>query len=134
QQDKATYLSLPNRLGRDFNVSPVVSTGWKWFREFAGAIDVADYLKWACSRFSGQLSVDSVVDGGVHMWFATDPLNHDLILAYHRAEHAGCASLAAFLATLRDQYGIRPQLFTCDGAAVFDSTPQEVWPGVPVQL
>lgn len=134
QQDKTTYTALPNRLSRDFSINPAKSTCWDWFQEFAGSIDIEDYLRWACSRFSGQLSVDSVVDGGVHMWFATDPLNKDLILGYHRDKHANSESLAAFLTTLRDQYGIRPLLFTHDDAAVFDSTPESVWPGVPMQL
>ena len=134
QEDKATYTGLPHRLERDFNVSPSVSTGWLWFQEFAAGIDVGEYFAWAAGRFSGQLSVDSVQDKDCHVWFATDPLNRDLILGYHRAEHADSESLTVFLTTLRDNYGVRPQLFTCDGAAVFDSVPQEVWPGVPLQL
>ena len=134
QEDKTTYTALPNRLSRDFSIGPSKSSGWRWFQEFAEGIDAEEYLKWACSRFSGQISVDSMVDGGMHLWFATDPLNKDLILGYSRVESANCETLAAFLTTLRDQYGIRPLLFTCDGAAVFDSTPEAVWPGVPVQL
>ena len=134
QEDKATYTGLPHRLERDFFIRPSVSTGWLWFQEFAAGIDVGEYFAWAAGQFSGQLSVDSIQDKDHHVWFATDPLNRDLILGYHRAEHADSASLAAFLAMLRDKYGVRPELFTCDGAAVFDSTPQDVWPGVPVQL
>jgi hypothetical protein len=134
QQDKTTYTALPHRLDRDFNVRPAKSTGWLWFQEFAGSIDIEEYLRWACGRFSGQLSVDSVADGKVQMWFATDPLNHDLILGYHRAETADNDSLTVFLTALRDKYGIRPQLFACDDANVFENTPQVVWKDVPVQL
>ena len=134
QEDKTTYTALPNRLSRDFSIGPSKSSGWRWFQEFAEGIDAEEYLKWACSRFSGQISVDSMVDGGMRLWFATDPLNKDLILGYSRVESDNSETLTAFLTTLRDKYGVRPQLFTCDGAAVFDSTPEAVWPGVPVQL
>jgi transposase-like protein len=74
------------------------------------------------------------MDGNMQMWFATDPLNKDTILGYHRAESADAASLTAFLANLRDEYGLRPLLFTGDDARVYDKTPAQVWPGVPVQL
>ena len=134
QEDKTTYTALPNRLVRDFAIHPSKSTGWTWFQEFAEQIDIESYLRWACGRFSGQISVDSIKDGNMHMWFATDPLNRDLILGYHRAENANSETLAAFLTALRDKYRIQPKLFTCDDANVFDSTPQTVWPGVPVQL
>jgi len=134
QEDKTTYTALPNRLNRDFSVQPAKSTGWVWFQEFAGQIDIEEYLRWACSRFSGQISVDSVKDGDMHMWFATDPLNHDLILGYYRAEHANSETLIAFLTTLRDKYGLQPKLFTSDDANVFDNAPNKVWPGVPLQL
>jgi hypothetical protein len=134
QQDKTTYAALPNRLKRDFTIHPSTSTGWAWFQEFAGNIDINEYLRWACGRFSGQLSVDSVSDGEMQMWFATDPLNRYLILGYFRDEHANAESLTKFLTILRDEYGIQPKLFTCDDANVFDNTPQKVWPDVPVQL
>src|SRR6185312_10951818 len=97
QEDKTTYTALSHRLERDFSIRPAKSTGWAWFQRFAGSIDIEEYLRWACGRFSGQLSVDSVQDGDVHMWFATDPLNKDLILGYHRAERPDAASLTAFL-------------------------------------
>jgi hypothetical protein len=99
----------------------------------AGQIDVEDYLRWACSRFSGQVSVDSITDGDMQMWFATDPLNRDLILGYYRDEHANVETLTKFLTILRDKYGLQPKLFTCDDANVFDYTPQKVW-DVPVQV
>jgi hypothetical protein len=134
QQDKLTYTALPQRMERDFAVRPAKSTGWAWFQSFAGDIDITDYLKWACARFSGQLSVDSVQDKDAHLWFATDPLNRDLILGYLRCESPNTESLTAFLTTLRDDYGIRPALFTCDGAKVFDGVPQTVWPETQVQL
>jgi hypothetical protein len=134
QQDKTTYTALPNRLERDFAIRPAKSTAWLWFQQFAGGIDVQEYLRWACSRFSGQLSVDSVSDGGMQMWFATDPLNRDLILGYYRDQHANAETLTKFLTSLRDDYGIEPKLFTCDDANVFDNTPQKVWLDVPVQL
>jgi hypothetical protein len=134
QEDKTTYTALPHRLERDLAIRPAKSTGWAWFQRFAGSIDIDEYLRWACGRFSGQLSVDSVSDGDVQMWFATDPLNRDLILGYSRAKNANGETLAAFLVQLRDLYGIRPKLFTCDDANVFDGTPGQVWPGVPVQL
>ena len=35
-------------------------------------IDVVEYLKWACSRFSGQLSVDSFNHGVGHIAFGPD--------------------------------------------------------------
>lgn len=134
QEDKTTYTALPRRLERDFSIRPAKSTGWAWFQEFAEGIDVDEYLRWACSRFSGQLSVDSVVDGDKEMWFATDPLNRDLILGYHRCDSANGESLTAFLTTLRDQYGVRPLLFIGDDAAVFDSVPEQVWPGARLGL
>lgn len=134
QEDKATYTGLPHRLDRDFAVRPSKSTGWKWFQDFAGSIDITEYLRWACGRFSGQISVDSVFDRDAHIWFATDPLNKDLILGYSRCESPNGESLAAFLTTLRDDYGIRPALFTCDGAAAFETVPNQVWPEARVQL
>lgn len=134
QEDKTTYTALPQRLNRDFSIRPSKSSGWCWFQEFAGQIDIQDYLRWACGRFSGQLSVDSVKDGDMQMWFATDPLNKDLILGYHRDEHANAETLTKFLTILRDEYDIQPKLFTCDDATVFDNTPQKIWPDVPAQL
>jgi hypothetical protein len=105
QEDKTTFTGLPNRLARDFSIAPSKSRGWYWFQDFAGQIDIEEYLRWACSRFSGQISVDSVADGDMQMWFATDPLNKDLILGYYRDKHANAESLTAFLTTLRDKYG-----------------------------
>lgn len=134
QQDKTTYTGLPHRMERDYAVRPAKSTGWAWFQSFAGDIDITEYLRWACGRFSGQLSVDSVQDKDAHLWFATDPLNRDLILGYLRCESPNGESLTAFLTTLRDDYGIRPTLFTCDGAAVFDKVPGQVWPETRLQL
>jgi hypothetical protein len=134
QEDKTTYTALPHRLARDFAIRPAKSTGWAWFQDFAGRIDVGEYLRWACGRFSGQLSVDSVQDGEMQMWFATDPLNRDLILGYHRAERADGESLAAFLTALRDDFGIVPALIVTDDAQVFLNTPQRVWPEAHLQL
>jgi hypothetical protein len=134
QEDRTTYTALPHRMERDFAIRPSKSTGWAWFQEYAGDIDIADYLRWACERFSGQLSVDSIEDKGSHLWFATDPLNSDLILGYLRCDSPNGESLTAFLTTLRDDYRINPALFTCDGAAAFDKVPQQVWPEAQVQL
>lgn len=133
-EDKTTYCALPRRLDRDFSITPSKSSGWRWFQKFAGEIDIEDYLKWACSRFSGQISVDSVADGDRHTWFATDPLNCDLILRYSRCDSPNAESLTAFLTELRNEYGVNPVLFTGDDAKVFDSVPEQVWPGVRLQL
>lgn len=75
-----------------------------------------------------------MADGDTKMWFATDPLNDDTILGYHRADNTRVESLLEFLTKLRDKYGIHPRLFTCDDANVFDHTPQKVWPECPVQV
>jgi hypothetical protein len=57
-----------------------------------------------------------------------------LILGYHFCDSPNTESLTAFLTTLRDAYGIRPQLFTGDDARVYDAVPGQVWPGVAQQL
>jgi len=67
-------------------------------------VHVAGNGKAVLQCFSGRLSVDSVSDGEMEMWFATDPLNRDLILGHHRAKSADKESLVAFLTELRDKY------------------------------
>jgi hypothetical protein len=133
RDDKTTFTALPNRLARDFSITPSKSTCHRWFHERAGAIDFErDYEPKAVEGFSGALAVDEVYDGEFCLFFATDPLNKRPV-SFHLCRSGNTEELMKFFTHLK-QIGIIPEVLIVDGSVLYKSVPQQVWPGIRIQL
>lgn len=133
RDDKTTFTALPNRLSRDFHITPSKSSCHRWFHSRADKIDFEkEYEPLAVQSFSGALAIDEVYDKGFCLMFATDPLNRRTV-SFHLCRGGTSGELEKFLRYL-DSIGIRPEVLIVDGSALYTSVPQEIWPAVRIQL
>jgi len=133
RDDKTTFTSLPNRLARDFHITPSKSTCHRWFHERADRIVFEkDYEPQAVKSFSGALAINEVYDKEFCLFFATDPLNNRPV-SFHLCHAGNTEELKKFLLYLKS-IGIVPEVLIVDGSNLYGAVPQEVWPNVKIQL
>ncbi len=105
----------------------VATTVLRWYRGAGDEMDFRGHIERMVAIFSGQLAVDEVYEGGVHVIRATDPLN-GVEISSRLGDGSPCAQdVREFFLELRDA-GIMPQLVVTDGSPLYPEVIAEVWP------
>lgn len=121
------------RMGRDFNLDIVPSTGWQWLRDAAPrAAEIADYEHLVVESFSGVLCVDEVYDGGYAILCARDPLTKRTI-AYQLCEKMNQEIVVGFFSRLKAM-GIEPEVTVSDDSPLYPKAIKGVWEACKHQL
>lgn len=136
-QDGMAMRRVPERLARDFWVSPSEGMVRLWCRAYQTTFEFeADYQPWVVSEFSGILCVDEVYQDQLALLLAVDPAapDGDRLVGYQLVHgHVDAGIIGAFLTRLREA-GVQPEEVITDGSALYPTVLAKVWPVAAHQL
>ena len=128
---------VPERLARDFWVSPSEGMVRRWCKVYQAGFDFeADYRQWVINEFSGILCVDEVYQDELALLLAADPAapDGDRLVGYQLVHgHVDSAVVDAFLARLKEA-GVQPEQVITDGSSLYPTVLSKVWPAAAHQL
>jgi transposase-like protein len=117
-EDMMPFSKVPNRVGRDFNLSPSISTIHRWYLKRGEEINLeTDYQPWVISSFSGVLCVDGVFDKDWCLLLAVDPIASKT-LTFHLGQDEDCTSVKTLFKKIKNM-AIEPQVVVTDGKPLY---------------
>lgn len=117
-EDMMPLSKVPNRVARDFNLSPSTSTIHRWFLKRGEEINLeTEYQPWVVSSFSGVLCIDGVFDKDGCLLLAVDPIASKT-LTFHLAQDEDCTSVKTLFKKVKN-IAIEPEVVITDGKLLY---------------
>jgi transposase len=135
--DGLAFRRVPERLARDFWVSPSESMIRRWCRTHQATLDfAADYQQWVVSEFSGILCVDEVYQDQMALLLAVDPVapDGDRLVGYQLVHGSVDTTVMDTFLTHLKEVGIQPEQVISDGSTLYPPVLAKVWPTAAHQL
>jgi len=135
------FSSVPERVEKDFHISPSRSTVWRWYHQEGKEIALAPgYEGWVGENFSGVLCVDEVYDGDFCLLLATDSLNQMTVAflleekAWGQKKAQATQEQVARLFDYIKEMGIEPEVIVSDGSPLYPEVIAQKFPSAKHQL